>query len=194
MAVCINKLEKDIEYNCESPSVAGIEQNVLLINREDIDWAASRATGNEVTSLVLKSTKTGYIFSGKPKHVKVVSKPVIDENGVNGYQHQLSFRVYQNTKEDYAMIDSLVKGANLVAIIERKQKGEQSKSAFEIVGWYNGLTISGDSEGLNVHENDGTYLLSFATADGEKEPKSIMKWLQTDYATTKGKFDAKLAG
>ncbi|MFJ1490761.1 hypothetical protein [Capnocytophaga canis] len=192
MADCLSRLGKDLLFDCADKPSAGIEQEVVLINREDIDWAGTTKNGNTVTSLTLKSGKSGYKVKGMKKHLTFDSKPVIDE-GINGFKHTFHFRVYKNSAEDYEQIDSIFAGANLVAIVERTQKGAQAKNAFEILGLNLGMEASGDSGGLVVSENEGTFLISIATPDGTKEPNSIMKWLETDYATTKAKFDNKLA-
>lgn len=193
MAECITRLEQDLVFDCNNKPVAGIEKKILLVNREDIDLGGTVIDGNKITTLVLKSGKTAFSVDGIAKHLSFTSKPVVDPEGMNGHAHTLSFRVYKNDAEYYKQIDAFVDNANLVAIVERNNKGESGKGAFDILGWHLGLEVSGDSEGLNIHEKEGVYSLNLATPDGMKEPRSLYKWVETDYATTKAKFDNKLA-
>lgn len=193
MSNCITTLNKDLGFDCSAPAIGGIEFQALLINREDIDWGATTLSDNKITSFVLKNQKTGYFLQGKGKSINLSSKPVISDTGANGFTHSVSFQVTGNSAEDYKEIDKLVKGANLVLIVQRKNRGTNGENTFEVFGLHIGLEVAGDSAGLSVHENDGAFLLSFSTPDGMKEPYSALKWLETDYNTTKAKFDAKLS-
>lgn len=194
MATCNQRLEKDLGFDCNNRPISGTERNILLVNREDIDWAATTITNNVITTLVLKNSKTGFLISAlTEKHFTASSKPVIEEAGINGHTHSLGFRIYGVDAETCAQIDSLVDGASLVAIVERKAKGEANKSAFDVLGLQVGLEVSSDSAGRDYFANDGVYMLNLTTPSGQKEPKNVLKWLETDYATTKAKFDKKLA-
>lgn len=194
MAECITRLEKDIIFDCSNIPVAGIEKEILLINREDIDWAGTTITDNVITSLILKDSKKAFLLKAlNDSHFTLSSKPIIDKEGINGHKHSLGFRVYANDADAGKQIDALVQGASLVAVVENKAKGTSQKSAFDVLGLQVGLEVSSDSGGRDYKANDGVYMLSFATPDGQKEPRNVMKWLETDYQTTKEKFDNKLA-
>ena len=62
-------------------------------------------------------------------------------------------------------------------------------NSFDVYGFYIGLEAT-EGEGRT---NGGEYTLTIGTPSNQKEPKSVMRWLDTDYATTKGKFDNKLS-
>lgn len=192
MAECIKRIESDILFDCENVSIPGLEPNAQYINREDIDLAGTTfdATNkNLITNLALKTGKKGYKIQAFKKLLNGFTKPIIEDEALNGHQHSINIRVFKNDPESYDLIDRFVNGANGVVVVETKQKGENGKQAFEVLGWHVGLEVSADSAGKVYNENDGAYLLTLTTPNGFKEPRSIYKWLEVDYAKTKAKFE-----
>nr|WP_314560710.1 hypothetical protein [uncultured Capnocytophaga sp.] len=188
MAQCVSVLSKDLTFDCDD-KVKGIEKRILLINRADIDFAATvvDAAKNKITSLVLKSGKTGYFFDNfKETHINESIKPEISDDDFNGYKHSIGITAYGKSAEDYEQIDQLVNGADLVGVIEHKAKGV---SSFDVLGFYTGLVVT-EGEGRT---NGGAFKLTISTPSNQREPNVALKWLETDYATTKKKFDKKLA-
>ncbi len=62
MALCNDFLEADILKNCDKAPIAGLEVDILLFNREDLDYDATTFDVTNpllVTALTLKSGKTG---------------------------------------------------------------------------------------------------------------------------------------
>ena len=94
--------------------------------------------------------------------------------------------MYGKSADDYAQIDQFVNGAQLVAVIEHKAKGA---SSFDVLGFFVGLEVT-EGEGRT---NGGAFKFTISTPANQKEPNVALKWLETDYATTKKKFDKKLA-
>lgn len=187
MAQCINNLAKDLGFDCENVS-KGIEKNILLINRNDIDLGGTQISGNKITSLVLKNNKTAFLAEFmKDAHISVSTKPEFSDDDFNGHKHSVVLKFYNKTAEDYDQIDKLVNGASLVAIVENK--GNDKDNAFDVLGFTIGLEAT-EGEGRT---NGGIYTLTLSTPANQKEPKTALKWLETDYNTTKAKFDRKLA-
>ena len=188
MAQCVNVLSKDLTFDCDD-KVKGIEKRILLINRADIDFAATaiEADKNKMNTLVLKSGKTGYFFDNfKETHISESIKPEISDDDYNGYKHSIGITVYGKSADDYAQIDQFINGAQLVAVIEHKAKGV---SSFDVLGFFVGLEVT-EGEGRT---NSGAFKFTISTPANQKEPNVALKWLETDYATTKKKFDKKLA-
>lgn len=192
MAECINKITENIEFDCDDKPIAGVENQIELINRDDIDLAATTfdvANPNLITNLVLKEGAQSYRCDTIKGLFAPSTVPSIEDESINGHVHSLGIRIFKNSPAAHAQIDKIVDGANLVAVIEAKQKGANNANAFDVLGWHVGLEASADSAGRVYREQDGAYLLTIATPNGYKEPKSVYKWLETDYATTKEKFD-----
>lgn len=187
MAQCINRISKDFGFDCND-TVKGVEKSIILLNREDIDLGATQVEGNKIKSLVLKTGKTGYkVEYLKESHLTITTKPEISDDSYNGHKHLLVLKLYGKSTEDYEQIDRLVAGASLVAIAQNKTS--TLDNSFDVYGFYIGLEAT-EGEGRT---NGGEYTLTIGTPSNQKEPKSVMRWLETDYATTKGKFDNKLA-
>lgn len=185
---CISALSKDLGFEC-SPPLRGVEKNVLLINRADIDKAATTLDKNVITSLVLKEQKKAFLMQyAKDTHISVATKPVISDEDINGHEHSIVIVVYGKSAEDCAEIDKLVKGGDLIAIVENKDQSGDGKHAFDVFGFRSGLVVS-EGEGRT---NGGYYRLTMKTPTGQTETENVLKWLQTDYATTKALFDKKL--
>ena len=187
---CITALSKDLGYKCGTAIVKGVEKDVLLINRADIDKAGTTISENVISTLVLKSSKTAFLMKyAKDTHISVTTKPVISDEDLNGHEHSIVIVVYGKTAEECAEIDKLVAGGDLVAVVENKDQSGEGKHAFDVYGFRNGLTVS-EGEGRT---NGGYYKLTMKTPSRQTEPESVLKWLETSYATTKAKFDKKLA-
>lgn len=186
MAQCIKLLSKDLGFDCDD-KVKGVEKRLLLINRQDIDFAGTQIENNKITSLILKNEKKAYSIDYlNDTHVSVSTKPEFSDEDFNGHKHSIGIKIYGKTPEDYEQIDALVDGAELVAVVENKGAND---NAFEVYGFYMGL-VATEGEGRT---NGGVYSLTIATPSNYKEPKSVLKWLETDFATTKARFDKKLA-
>lgn len=188
MAQCISELLKDLEIDCED-KFAGVETEIILVNRADIDKGATVVDGNKIKSLVLKQGKTGYKVTFKKEgQMSVTSKPEFSDDDFNGHKHAIALKIQGKTAEDYQQIDNLVDGASLVAIVQNKVKNNEN--TFDVYGYYIGLEAT-EGEGRT---NGGVYNLTIGTPNNQKEPYSAMRWIETDYATTKAKFDKKLVG
>ncbi|MCR5863072.1 hypothetical protein LRS05_13460 [Flavobacterium sp. J372] len=64
---CTGNLTANIVFDCLNAPVAGIEQNIVLINKEDIDISTTTLDPTNrllVTSLSLKAGKKGYKLTG----------------------------------------------------------------------------------------------------------------------------------
>lgn len=190
MSTCVNEIMMDLGFDCANPPVKGLEKEILLINRNDIDFGASQLSDNKITSLVLKSGKKGYVARfAKDTHISVATKPEFSDDELNGHRHSVGLRIYGKTVEECNQIDKLVAGASLVAVVQNKGKGTNAQDAFDVYGWFLGLEAT-EGEGRT---NGGEYILTLSTPSGQKEPKNVLRWLETDYTTTKTKFDNKLA-
>jgi hypothetical protein len=59
---CEGLITANILFDCDNPSIGGLETDVLLINAEDINIATSTVSNTNktlITNLALKATKVG---------------------------------------------------------------------------------------------------------------------------------------
>ena len=191
MAVCDEVLKKDISPSCEDPVVPGFEQEGVIINRDDIDFATTAfASGkpNVIETLALKASKKGY---------KVV---VPGNSPFTGSQTALATGTYRNTFTNTIalvvldngpdvcadIIDGLANGSYVV-VLENKFKGLQKEAtpgdcAFQVYGYYQGLKATAITNDKYSEETEGGWAV---TLEETRAPKSGLFLFKTDYETTK---------
>lgn len=195
MGVCDYLVKKDLALNCDDPITPGFEQEGVIINRKDVDFAASAfntTRKNVLETLALKAQKKGY------KIQVLGSTPYTGTNTAltagtyrNTFTHTVAIVVLANDPDVCAdIIDGLANG-EFVVILENKHKGLQKEenagdSAFQVYGWYNGLKATEISNDKYAEETDGGWAISLQET---KAPKSALFLFKTDYDTTKTAVD-----
>jgi len=189
---CTGNLTADIIFDCANAPIGGIEQNVVLINKEDIDIAATTVDDTNrilVTNLQLKPGKTGYLFKGIKQSNGKAWELVKKENAPDKFKHTFSGVIFNPTALNKQQADQLSKGAKYVAVVEQVWKGAASADAFEILGYSSGLEITTMTN--SSRENDNMIMFELASADGFEETTMPKTFLDGDYAATKTAFTNK---
>lgn len=191
---CTGNLTADILFDCANAPVGGIEQNVVLINKDDIDVAATTVDAENrilVTNLQLKPGATGYLLSGVKQSSGKAWELVKKENAPDKFKHTFSGVIFNPGVANKQQADALAKGAKYVAVIEQVWKGTDSEEAFEILGLSSGLelmTMTNSSK-----ENDNMIMFELSSADGFEETTMPRTLLDGDYTVTKTAFTNKFA-
>lgn len=192
MAVdCTGLLTADITFDCANAPIGGIEQNIVLINKDDIDTTATTYDESNrllVTNLQLKSGKVGYKLTGVKQANGKAWELVKKENAPDKFKHTFSGVIFNPSLDNKSQADSLSQGAKYVVVVEQLWKGAGNADAFEILGLKSGLEISTMTN--SSKENDNMIVFELASVDGFEEPTMPKTLLETDYATTKTVFDA----
>lgn len=189
---CTGILTADILFDCANAPIGGIEQNVVLINKDDIDTTATTTDASNrvlVTNLQLKPGKTGYLLSGVKQSNGKAWELVKKENAPDKFKHTFSGVVFNPSAENKLQVDSLSKGAKYVAVVEQVWKGAGSEDAFEVLGLSSGLelmTMTNSSK-----ENDNMIMFELSSADGFEEVTMPKTLLDGTYAATKTAFTNK---
>lgn len=177
--------------DCNNLPAKGYERLAVLVNREDIDFAGTKLSEthqNVLTSMALKTGKTGYEVHQMGGTPFSGSNAALEDNTYyRSVTKNVVIAVLNNDREVYGQfVDPLING-EFVMILERKDKGKDQASAFEVVGYHNGLTLTalaedpyGDSYG------GGLYTLTETAA-----PISRM-YLGETYEEGKALFDSLL--
>jgi hypothetical protein len=189
---CTGILTADILFDCANAPIGGIEQNVVLINKEDIDTTATTTDASNrvlVTNLQLKPGKTGYLLSGVKQSNGKAWELVKKENAPDKFKHTFSGVIFNPSSENKLQADSLSKGAKYIAVVEQVWKGTGSEDAFEILGLSSGLelmTMTNSSK-----ENDNMIMFELSSADGFEEVTMPKTLLDGTYVATKTAFTNK---
>lgn len=194
MPDCTGNLTADILFDCANAPIGGIEQNIVLINKDDIDVSTTTIDGTNrilVTNLQLKPDTTGYMLEGVKQSNGKAWELVKKENAPDKFKHTFSGVVFNPSAANKQQADELSKGAKYIAVVEQVWKGEDSVDAFEVLGLKSGLELLTMTN--NSKENDNMIVFELSSADGFEETTMPKTLLETDYATTKTAFDNKFA-
>lgn len=194
MPNCDGLLTGDILFDCEAPAKAGLEVDVILLNREDIDIDATTVSPTNkilLTNLALKATKTGFLIKGVKQIFAANQELVKKEIGTDKWKHTFTGAILSISAENKLRLQEMSEGASLVAVIHTKFKGVDNEDAFHVLGYDQGLELATSTWASN--ENEGTMQFELSSADGYEETTMVRTLLETDYATTKTAFDAKFA-
>ncbi|MFC6858789.1 hypothetical protein [Zunongwangia atlantica] len=188
---CINKLSGDIEFDkCVDAPQAGVLDNAILINYDDIDFGASTSNGATITNLTLKSGATGYKLEWGKRLGSLASEFTPDAENLDGFSHSFLARL-MTPSASTAERAAEIKEGRFVVVIETKYKGVDQLDAFKVLGWKSGLELSEMT--MNSGENASSITFTISTYEGEYEDYPYSIFLETDYATSKASFDALFA-
>ena len=191
MAICDYLISKAISVDCENQSVAGLEPNGLIINRDDIDFSATTFDAqnpNIIKTLVLKSGKKGYdiIQQGATPFTGVASNLNVGTYR-NTWTHDVPIAVLGNDPDIAANIIDKLSNGTFVVILRNVQKGTTGNAEYQVYGYAQGLRAS---EGVNEkysEDTDGGWLI---TLQEQRAPKSAMFFFNTDASTTATAYEA----
>lgn len=195
LGTCSSTVANDLLKNCSDVVVGGLEKEAYLINREDIDIAATKATlvvgsNNIYSGLVLKVGKKGY----KCSNITNEKTTKVDGTFNNKFQHVITGVLLDDGDVAGATIEALSsKNGEFVAVVEYKYKDlnrilSPGSSAFHIIGLdvpltSNGQTIDNDKSSADT---DGGW--SFALSCTDNHARTL--WYSANYTATKALFDA----
>jgi hypothetical protein len=171
--------------NCTNNFVGGVSDELILINKADIvdyDENVSNPKIIEAINLVSSPAKQAYKFEG----FKNSTEPMVDAVPaafLTGWKHQVLFRIFDNTPATKAIIDGMANGT-FVAIIKNNNQGNAGDSVYELYGRFLGLQLTATNSTKNDADSQGAWVITLATADGEKEPRTPDTIYLTDLATT----------
>lgn len=191
---CTGNLTADILFDCANAPVGGIEQNVVLINKNDIDVATTVTDPSNrvlLTNLQLKPGKTGHLLTGVKQASGKAWELVKKENAPDKFKHTFSGVIFNPGAANKAQADNLSKGAKYVAVVEQVWKGADSDEAFEVLGLTCGLELMTMTN--NSKENDNMIMFELSSAEGFEEPTMPKTLLDGDYAATKTAFSNKFS-
>lgn len=189
--LCESLITAAIEFDCEEISVRGMEADGVIINRDDIDFAAcviDNNNGNIIKTLALKSGKTGYAVAqlGNTPFTGLVSNLNVGTYR-NTWTHEIPIAVLANDpKVARDIIDPLSNG-NFVLVLRNKNKGEDGDGEFQIFGYHQGCRASAGTNEKYSEDTEGGWLI---TLQEQNAPKAGMFLWNTDAQTTRSQYDS----
>lgn len=191
MAVCDNMIKKEIIASCDDPIVPGLEQEGVIMNRSDVDFAATLFNStrkNVIETLAMKTGKKAYkvIIPGKTPFTGT-NTALATGTYRNSFTNTIAIVILANDPDVCAdIIDGLANGSYVV-VLENKYKGLQKETtpgdaAFQVFGYYQGLTATTIESDKYSEETEGGWAV---TLEEQKAPKSALFLFKTSYDATK---------
>ncbi len=164
MSQCVNEIFQNIESTCSNRTVAGIEQTVYLINRDDIQSVEySQEDYNKVIGLTLKSGKKAYTAKGFKKNMTCGFERNVSDDTVDTFTDSITLTGYQFDAKGARNFDN---AGNIVAIVDRKGT-KMADGSVIILGLENGLFVSADSWAAGDNNGARTITMSSMADAGE---------------------------
>lgn len=201
MTIGCNQIVDCILKNCEQ-LVPGIKDKAYFINYDCIDKDMSTFDPDNsllCTQLVLKTFSPpcyaycveGYNFSNEH------SVALVKKTYQKVWDHNFTFRIFDNTPEDKLWIQNAIDSRFLI-IIENNYSKEDAvegdgRTVFEILGWDFGLELNAAERNTEDEEMLGGWVLTAGCSDKLKESLPPRSYFVTDIATTRLALESLLA-
>ena len=192
---CISKIANSIQANCESPIVGGYTGRGILMDLAEGFTFTADAQNPRIISAITAPSGTG----NTAKFVAIdnvwadaytgSTTASSADNGRPEYNKTFTFRVPMRGGEvSKDIIEPLMNSALGYAVVLEKMD-RSGDGSYEIVGYLKGLKANADGIQRNEYENGGDWTITMSTTENYAE----VVLFDTDYETTKGKFDTMLA-
>ena len=194
MSIICTKISKNVVYDCNNKPVQGIEQRLLLINKQDL--IASGITLDAtypnalITQIELLPNRIGYEIEGIKQIMNYTNSLVADDNSSDGVKHSITgIKIYDPSEQIRNEINKFIGGAEVYAVLERKWKGVNNEHAFLFFGKSFGLMLSE----MKDDSADGVISISLSTPGKFKEPYLPHIFRDTDYETSLTAFNNRFS-
>lgn len=172
-----SELTKDLEAaKCNTSSTAGLEDDVILLNFDDVDKAASGTPeDNVISKIAMKTGKKGYVFTTFGKSFDEGGATFVKGTYRNTWQHNLPLRIFVKNEEAKAFVNQFASGAKVIAIVKNKEIGPAGEVKYEAYGWDNGMEMN-ESTNTVAFADGVVYTLTVGSSETAQEgslPKSV---------------------
>ena len=189
--LCESLIAKAIDFACDDLIVRGLESDGLIINRSDIDFAATvfdAQNPNIIKTLVLKTGKKGYEVNqlGNTPFTGVQSTLEVGTYR-NTWTHAIPIVVLSNTPDvAHNIIDGLSNGT-FVVILRNKFKGSTGDAEYQVYGYTQGLVASEGTNDKYSEDTDGGWIITLQETGARM---SAMFLFNTDAETTAAAYES----
>lgn len=191
LLVLCAKISSDLGFDCDNPQVGGNSDELILINKDDIDSYSLNITNPQIIEdILLASGTTGYSYTGKNNSIEPESA-LVKQAYSEVYAHTIKFIVFLTTPEAKEQLELLAQG-KVVAIIENNFQGATGNAAFELYGKSAGLVITEMKRVVVDQNTQGAYQVTLSTPEKAKESNLPATIFDTSYDTTRTLINALL--
>lgn len=179
-----------INVNCDEPIVSGVNDTIYLFNKTEVDSLTYGATKETVQGINLQTSATGFVFEGKNDSVDPKTELEKARFSTN-HNHEVVFRVFDNSVAVKTQLNKMVNGKFLVAI-SNNHVNSTGDSAFEIYGEISGLEVAELDRLPSDVESEASWRVVLRTPERSKEPRLPASFFETDYTTSKNNLEGLL--
>ena len=188
MELC-GELSKGFFPNCDFPLIAGVNDRLILMNKDDIDTISYDVTNRQViTDIILKTGKSAYVFQGQNRSNEPATR-LVKGRYSSSWDHECIFKIFGDGIEVKTIVNSFPE-ANIVVVVENNYRGAIGDAAFTVYGIGGGLETQEAEQVKADADTDGAYHLVLRSSEFGREPLVPNAWFDTDYGTTKLLVDA----
>ena len=189
MAICDSKVANEFLLDCAHKPTGGLETYAVLINRDDVDFAActfDTLQTNILKTLVLKEGKQGYRVQQMKSSFKGTAWENVEGEFINGTKHTFAF-VNPDRSAKGKELDGLILNGKFIAVVENVSAPDNAK--FEVLGFNTGLKVPTAKH--DYIETQGVTAITLASM--EQEPDPPYPFYNTSLVATRAAFDALYA-
>ena len=183
MSIC-NTISIGASYDCENPIQAGLQPQIIIMNKDDI--LSYTILNNKITDITLKGGKQAYLFEGIRSSINAEFERV-DTGLSNGYSHNVAFQVFDITSTQKLNLEVLAIVKTVVIVFNKNVLGNED-GYFEVFGIGAGLEGETLTRINRDQETNGSFSVSLKTSDSVIESKVPYNFFDTDYDTTLAKI------
>lgn len=189
MGLCDSIIKQSIAINCDNPITKGLEANGVIINRQDVDFAATAFDAtrkNIIKTLALKTGKKGYeVYC--PGSTPFTGTKTSLEKGTytNKWTNDLPLVVLDNGPQVCEDIIEGLANGEYVVILRNKHKGGEGNAEYQVYGYYQGLRAETIENDKYSEDTDGGWSVALKETGS---PKAAMFFFNTDKKTTDTQF------
>lgn len=194
MATCSTLSKNILGFDCAKPLVTGVDDRIVLINVNDINRDLCKFDPQNpllMTDLILKTGKKGYSVTGynlSNDYDTALAKGTY----IDGYEHNLMFRIFNISAETKLWIDSL-KNTRVVAIVGNKVSPGHANDKYEVLGWDLGLEVMELTRNQKDADTRGGFVIKLAVDETNKESSLPYTLFKTDATTTETLVESLIA-
>lgn len=189
--LCETLIKQAITADCSNPIVRGLESDGCIINRSDIDFAQCVVSDNIISSLVLKSGKTGYpVYQMGSAPFTGTTVSLTTGTYKNKFQNQVVIAVLDNSPTIAKdVIDGLANGS-FVVILKNRHKGATGDAEYQVFGYYQGLVATAIENDKYSEDLDGGWLVTLQESNA---PKSAMFFFAQSASATATAYESLMS-
>lgn len=194
MGCFTDKISADIAIDCDNLGIAGVEDDVVILEHEVVDKTASAINVTNrmlLDALACTSGNTGYLLEGVKQAQGYNAEFVPSTETFDKWRHVYDGVIGTPSAANRLQASKLSKGTPYMVVIRRRYKGAAKADEFIVLGWDAGVYITAMTE--NSRESDGMIKFTFSSKDTSLEYDMPRNLLDTDNATTLTAFNNKFA-